>query len=184
MRARLAIGIGLAGLALVWGGLLVAHVTEENQASFKLRGNTLLYREHPYSGVVYARFPAAGLQRLKFLWRGYPVGVEYTWYPNGQKFEERHYRAGLPHGAWKQWYPNGSVKSLRIYDHGIIDGEVWGWHPNGIVSDYNLYVKGEEITHKSWISDGTPFYNYVYQDGRKVGIRGGDFCKRLAKIGR
>ena len=80
------------------------------------------------------------------------------------------------------WYEDGSVKSLRTYIDGVIDGEMWTWHPNGNLADFNLYDHGKEITHKSWVFDGTPFYNYVYQDGKKVGMLGGEFCRPLAKI--
>jgi antitoxin component YwqK of YwqJK toxin-antitoxin module len=76
------------------------------------------------------------------------------------------------------WYQDGSAKSLKTYVNGQIDGESWAWHGNGQLSDFNLFKLGEEISHKSWVFDGTPFYNYVYQNGEKVGMKGGEYCKR------
>lgn len=105
------------------------------------------------------------------------MGVERQWYVEGGLWSEDEYKNGLPDGEWRMWYPDGRVKHLAHYVRGERHGKSYGWHPNGQLSDFNLHVHGQEISHKAWISDGTPFYNYVYQDGIKVGIKGGDFCK-------
>lgn len=135
-----------------------------------------------FHGIVYSLYSDYWPKHLEFFWNGQHVFQEVLWYPKGRLMALRPYKNGKAHGSWKMWYEDGNVKSLRHYVDGTIDGEYWGWHPNGQVSDFNLYDRGKERTHKSWIADGTPFYNYVYQEEKKVGMLGGDFCKPLAKI--
>jgi hypothetical protein len=170
----------LVALGLSYGG----HVVRESDRAFTSVGLEGRYRDRPFSGVVYARHSTGWPSHLTWFWRGVRVGVERLWYDDGAPMAERPYRNGKPHGAWRQWYQDGSPKSLKTYDDGVIDGEVWDWHANGVVADFDLYERGREITHKSWVADGTPHYNYVYQNGRKVGIRGGSFCKRLSTLAR
>jgi antitoxin component YwqK of YwqJK toxin-antitoxin module len=141
------------------------------------------YGDSPLTGLVFDFYPNRRPSYLAFFWRGKRVGTERQWYPDGGLWSEEEYAGGLPNGEWRMWYPDGKVKRLAHYRDGERDGEMFGWHPNGQLSDYNFYERGREITHKAWISDGVPFYNYVYQDGRKVGMRGGDFCKLLKPPG-
>ncbi len=140
------------------------------------------YKNHPATGIVYELYGNHRIKHLFFLWQGALLGTEYAWYDTGALMAVRSYKDGLPHGVWKMWYEDGSAKSWKPYLDGEVEGEVWGWHPNGQVSDFNFYQAGRELTHKSWVSDGTPYYNYVYQDGKKLGLKGGDFCKRLEVI--
>ncbi len=176
-------GIASLGLSmLVVAFSLVVNVVEESDHELKPLGYDTHYRNSPLTGLVYSQYSDGSLKRLMFFLGGKKVGTERIWYPNGMLMVERPYWFGQPDGEWRQWYQDGSVKSLKVYTNGIIDGESWGWHSNGQISDYNRYEAGREISHKSWVFDGTPYYNYVYQDGHKVGIRGGDFCKRLDKV--
>lgn len=140
------------------------------------------YQAKPFTGVLLDTYENWRPKHLQILWKGKFFATEYLWYPDGQQMAVRPHKNGLPEGPWKMWYPDGAVKSLRHYKDGQITGEMWGWHPNGQVSDFNLYENGQEISHKSWIADGTPYYNYVYYQGKKVGMKGGEFCKPLQKI--
>lgn len=183
VKSRFKIGALLGALLFCTVGFLRTQVVvEESDARLALSGYGSVLSGKPFTGIAYSRYRHFRLQHLVFFWNGKITGTEYLWYPNGTVMAERPHRAGLPHGQWKMWYEDGSVKSLRNYVDGVIDGEMWGWHDNGQVSDFNVYDKGKEITHKSWVADGTPFYNYVYQDGHKVGMRGGDYCKPLKSI--
>ncbi len=137
-----------------------------------------------FSGVVYSLYEDYWPQQIQFYWRGKIVGTEYLWYPKGKIMAIRPYHNSLPHGQWKMWYEDGRVKSLRTYVDGVIDGELWGWHENGQVSDFGFYKLGKEVTYKSWISDGTPFYNYVHLNSSRIGMFGGEYCKRLVDIQR
>lgn len=172
--------IGTICASIIW---LVA--VPDRDPSLALHGNEVYRDGSPFSGVVY-RFHTTGYPaRIYLVWQGKRWGTERIWYDNGNLMLERPHRDGIPDGYWRQWYRDGKVKSLKQYKAGRVVGEVWGWHANGQVSDYNRYDQdGQELSHKSWIADGTPYYNYVYQNGRKVGLTGGRFCKRLNKIQR
>ena len=168
----------LGAVLLTCAGLAIRKI-DADDPSLKLVGYDLEYRNEPATGIVYSLFLNWHPKQLYFLWQGKRVGKEFIWYDNGNLMAVYSYGDGLPDGDWKMWHEDGSVKSLKRYDKGVIDGESWGWHANGQISDYNLYSKGEEITHKSWVFDGKPYYNYVYQNGKKIGLIGGEFCKRL-----
>jgi antitoxin component YwqK of YwqJK toxin-antitoxin module len=172
------LGIGSVTIGLLHDGIFV----DESDRRLSITIEKSLLDGHLFTGAAYSLYTDHRPHHLQWFWRGKIVGTEYLWYPNGGLMAVRPYLAGLPQGQWKMWYEDGKVKSLRVYVNGVIDGEMWAWHPNGRVADFNVYNHGHELTHKSWISDGVPYYNYVYQDGVKVGMLGGDFCKKLAAI--
>lgn len=146
-----------------------------------ISGYQTLYQGQPFSGVLFDFYENHQVRLVTFFWKGLREGIAYDWYDNGVMLRSQAYLHGQQHGITRMWYPNGQSKYWGQFDHDLPDGEIWGWHPNGRVSDYNLFRQGKEITHKSWISDGKPYYNYVYQDGKKLGIRGGEFCKILTR---
>ena len=77
----------------------------------------------------------------------------------------------------KLWYRDGKVQALKNYVNGLADGEFWGWHHNGEVSDYHVFKAGKQTIYKSFISDGKPFYNFVFDGNKTVGLKAGSFCK-------
>jgi len=169
-------------LSLLLGIACKFFTVKEFDSRLVTSGEDTTFVGHPFTGIAYSLYRDYRPQHVQFFFRGKQIGTEYLWYPDGTIMAERPYKSGKPHGRWKMWYEDGSVRSLRTYVDGVIDGEMWGWHANGQVSDFNVYDHGKEITHKSWISDGTPFYNYVYQDSKRVGMFGGDYCKRLGNL--
>jgi antitoxin component YwqK of YwqJK toxin-antitoxin module len=166
------------------GFLASRHILLNSEDLLELEGYGYNFNGAPFSGIAFDMYENWRPKHLQIFWKGKFLATEYLWYHDGQQMAERPHKDGLPHGQWKMWYPDGSVKSLRTYEDGQLTGEMWGWHSNGQVSDFNLYDKGQEISHKSWVSDGTPYYNYVYYQGKKVGMKGGEFCKPLRKRSR
>lgn len=185
MKTRVLLKRCLSTLAICTALAVIAFyyvVIEESDRDFTHIGYGYQYKGRPFTGVLYRMHKDDSLAMIAFFWKGHREGTERFWYDNGAVFSVQPYKDGLPHGDWKQWYANGRVKSLRHYERGNIDGESWGWHENGQVSDFNVNINDKEVTHKSWVSDGTPFYNYVARNEERVGMRGGEFCKRLAAI--
>lgn len=124
------------------------------------------------------------LRQLAFYWDGKKAGIELHWYSNGQLWTERRYSNGLEDGVTRAWFPSGHVKYLKHFSRGLAHGEFWAWYDNGQVALYALYDHDREVTYKAWTWNGTPFYNYVWKNGEKVGLQGDDFCKprKLSKI--
>jgi antitoxin component YwqK of YwqJK toxin-antitoxin module len=167
--------IGLGGLAARAASSFVIPYSDSN---LKRVAYEFHYAKKPYSGIAYERYPSGKLGRLVLFWNGKKVLKEVEWYPNGNIMAESHYDfQGRRHGDWKMWHPDGKPKSLTHYVDNLKQGEQWAWHPNGTLVEYNVHKDNATITHKAWIFDGTPFYNYVYQDREAVGVQGGDFCR-------
>lgn len=164
--------------------VLSSKVVHADDPRLRLVSYDYEWEGRPANAIVYSLYGNHRFKEFFVLWQGKKLGTEYIWYDNGQLMAERPHVNGLPHGAWKMWYEDGAPKSIKTYDQGAVIGEAWSWHPNGQVATFNRYAgKGErEETHKAWIFDGTVFYNYVYQNGHKVGVKGGEFCKRLEII--
>lgn len=135
------------------------------------------YNGRAYTGLAYELWGSWRPYKLMFFFNGRKFGIERHWYRNGNLWFEREYARGLPHGEWRQWFADGKIKSLVHYKEGQAEGEIWAWYENGQLAEYSVVHDGQDVTHKSWIPDGTLFANYVYQDGERVGIQGGDFCK-------
>lgn len=181
IKAILSITVLIAvGAGIVLSSLLV----HADDPRLRLVSYDYEWKDRPANAIVYSLYDNHRPKEFFVLWQGKKLGTEYIWYDNGQLMAERPHSKGLPHGAWKMWYEDGSAKSLKTYELGAIVGDAWSWHPNGQVGTFNRYAGGSEReeTHKAWIPDGTVYYNYVYQNGHKVGVKGGEFCKRLEII--
>ena len=138
----------------------------------------LFYRHQPFNGWTYELHHHGHLYRLIPYRGGRIEGTEIHWYPDGRRWVERSFKEGVADGEWKMWFSDGKVQALSHYSHGEPDGESWAWNQSGIVTKYSLHREGHEIAYKSWTFDGKPFVNYVYQNGEKAGVLGGEFCKR------
>lgn len=164
---------GVAALALAAG----AFSARFDDPAFALVHGDTRWRGRPFTGVAYEPHRWNQLYRLAFFLGGRQVLKELHWYPSGARWIENDFAGGLPHGLFRMWFEDGKAQALARYDRGERHGESWGWHRSGRVTHYARYERGRELAFKTWTFDGKPYFNYVYQDGRKVGVQGGDFCK-------
>jgi hypothetical protein len=138
------------------------------------------YDQKPFYGVVYSVYEGS-LSSLIFVWEGLRHGPDLQWYDNAQLFVERHYQHGLESGTHKAWYKDGRVKSLKSFRNGKAHGESFEWYTNGHPSQFILYDQGREVAAKTWTSGGKPFYNYVWNEGKRIGLEGDRFCSPLKR---
>ena len=59
------------------------------------------------------------------------TGTMISWYENGQKRTEVHFKSGKYHGKAISWFENGQEKSEVNFKDGKLDGKVIRWHENG-----------------------------------------------------
>jgi len=81
-----------------------------------------LYKDKPFNGWAYERFPNGNLQRAVSLYEGKQNGLMLMWYPDGKPQMSANYAAGYLHGRFLGWYNNGGV----IYDMVINKGAYAG----------------------------------------------------------
>lgn len=156
-------------------------IVDEADQNFRKVAGTLQRFHFPFTGIVYSTYSDASLRRFATYWMGNKFGEELYWHPNGNRWIERHYSNGVPDGFQYSWYPNSAPNYRKEYDHGTPVGELWSWFETGNIASYVRYENGKSVTYKTWTFDGKPYYNYVWQDGQRVGIVGGDFCKKRKK---
>ena len=152
-------------------------VTEFKDSNFEYLGYTAKYQNEAYTGMTYQFHPNKQLYKIQFFYDGKQTLTEHRWYDNGVKSTEIEFANGLRHGQHRLWRPDGQVQYLKNFKHEKKHGEFWGWHPNGTVSNYHYFENDKQIIHKTFISDGKPFHNYVFRDEKRVGLDGGQFCK-------
>ena len=173
------LGFTSLGLLLVLG-LQTGHVLEFENQDLKYIPSTATYQSKSFTGVSY-QFHGNGdtwnLYKLQFFWKGKQELTEHRWHPNGVKWQEIEFQNGQKHGQDRAWYQTGDVLSLKHYVHGESRGEFWSWHSNGVLAEYQYFIEGKQVIYKSFISDGKPFYNYVFKDKRRIGFQGGSYCK-------
>ena len=71
-----------------------------------------------------------------------------SWYKNGQKYREEHYKDGIPDGLWTKWYENGQKSGEKTYK----DGERGYW--------------------TEWYQNGQKRFEVTYEDGKPVEVIG------------
>ena len=76
--------------------------------------------------------------------------TEVTYWPNGQKRRESHYKNGKPDGLTISWYENGQKSSEGHYKNGERDGLETHWDKNGQKSSEYHFKNGKEISRKKF----------------------------------
>ena len=153
-------------------------IVRESNPGLRTHIDLTTYKGRPFTGFAYEAWHGLWrLHKIMYFIGGHKTGIERHWYGNGSLWAEREYSEGLPHGEWRQWFESGKVKALAHYIKGQPDGEFWSWYENGQLAEYNVFKEGQDVTQKTFIKDGAVYNNYVYHDGQRVGVIGGDFCK-------
>lgn len=161
--------------------ILSGFVINESDPSLKISTKGYEYNGKIFTGVVLQKYSLLQPARVFVLYNGKQHGPDIQWYPNGTRFIERHYRNGQEVGEHKAWFENGSVQFYKKFIDGNADGEFFIWHANGQLAQYILYNKGVELAAKSWTAGGRPFFNYVWSDGKTIGLKGDSFCSPKKK---
>lgn len=157
---------------------ITGFIVDFGHPNFRYMPQYAKYNSEPYTGISYKFYGQTWkLYKIQFFWQGKQELTEHRWFRNGKKWQEIHYQQGKRHGFHKSWYSSGKVQFIKHFQHDMASGEFWGWHSNGVVSDFHYFIHGKQVVYKSFISDGKPFYNYVYRDEKRVGMQGGNYCK-------
>ncbi|MNK01137.1 putative antitoxin YwqK [compost metagenome] len=171
----------LGTASLIFAGVKLNYFLKSNTPGLRDMADNATFEGHPFTGLIYQFHENSRIYKIKFFFAGLQSFTEHRWYDNGVKWEEIEFKSGKLHGNHRIWYPDGRVKFLKSFHENLPHGEFWGWHPNGVVSDFQYFEQGQEIAYKSFVSDGKPYYNYVYKDNDRVGMQGGRFCKSVTR---
>lgn len=156
--------------------------------------------EEPYSKLERRRHPDTGTRRLEWEVLVYPDGrrekhgTEFTWHPNDQLAQERHFDHGEITGRMRSWYADGTLRSeytfgapgvatpMRFHHpdgslsaegdaiRGARVGEWRYYHPGGALAESGPYVAG--LRNGEWTEfhpDGSLAARGNYADDKKVG---------------
>ena len=77
-------------------------------------------------------------------------GKHVTYYENGQKAWENHYKNGKQEGLGTGWYENGKKQSETPFNNGKQNGLWTYWHENGKKKSEVQYKDGKEISRKEF----------------------------------
>jgi antitoxin component YwqK of YwqJK toxin-antitoxin module len=175
-RLQLIVILALAVLAVLYVSVGPIRLVPIHSAGLALAPYGYSYVGKPFTGVVYERGSGYHLLMFTTVYKGLRHGPDIQWYASGNRFIERHYYYGRATGVHKAWFENGRIRSFKTYRNGEPDGEFYEWHSNGQLAQFILYRQGKEVAAKSWTAGGKPFYNYVWNEGRPVGLQGDAFC--------
>ncbi len=142
-------------------------------------GATLIYKKEKFSGYLVTEFEANGVLRKTPYLGGILEGKEVEIFPNGQIASERFYKEGKRVGVHKGWFENGQIRFQYEYEDGLMHGSLWEWNKKGELYSYAKMNKGEEIGRKVWREDGQIYANYVFRNGRTVGLPGAKLCRQI-----
>lgn len=94
-----------------------------------------------------------------------------TYFPNGNKEKECHYKNGKPDGIWLWYYENGNKRSEGVYREGIIEGLWIEYYPDGTKYSEGIYIYG--LKNGLWIDyypDEKKLKEEEYRKGTRDGI--------------
>lgn len=145
---------------------------------FRYLPTEALYDGKAYTGLTIAfHNEQCRPRKLQFFYKGRQEFKEFQWFFNFRLRQITNYRNGLREGPTSIWFDDGSIQAYRNYVADKAHGEYYGWHRNGVLSDFHYFENGKQIVYRGFISDGKPYYNYVYRGEEMLGVKGGEFCK-------
>jgi len=98
-------------------------------------------------------------------------GTWISWYPNGQRKLEGHYKHDIPTGEFVWWHPNGQKSLQAAYQDGKKHGNWTWWHANGQKSIQGEYVNGDPSSKWLWWKDtGKVAQRADFSDPNQQGI--------------
>ena len=120
---------------------------------------------------------------IKALKQGSPAGgskaqketkrsTKVTYWPNGQKKSEIHFKNGTLEGLATWWHENGKKQLDEHWKDGKRDGLSTEWHKNGQKKDEGHYKNGKRdgLTTR-WYENGQKARVIYYKIGKEVGRR-------------
>jgi antitoxin component YwqK of YwqJK toxin-antitoxin module len=111
-----------------------------------------------------------GQKRLEEHWKDDKQdGLETAWYENGQKSSERHYKNGKQDGLATGWHENGQKKIEHHFKNGKRDGLETYWNENGQKRWERHYKNGErDGLWTFWYENGQKKSEARYKNGKRV----------------
>ena len=94
------------------------------------------------------------------------AGTANSFYENGQKESEYHFRAGIQHGVQTDWYKNGQKERQLNYEKGKRQGLQQTWYENGQQEMEMTYKEGKKHGELlTWKKNGKPAPVVKFVDG-------------------
>ncbi len=153
-------------------------VTATDQ-NLSYEGVFLVYKKEKFTGLLVTEFEVNGVLRKTPYVNGILEGKEEEIFPNGQIASERFYKEGRRVGVHRGWFENGQIRFQYEYEDGLMHGSLWEWNPKGELYSYAKMNKGEEVGRKVWREDGQIYANYVFRNGRTIGLPGAKLCRQV-----
>jgi len=92
-----------------------------------------------------------GHKRLEEHWKdGKLEGLVTRWNENGKKYSEVHYKNGEREGLATSWHKNGQKQYEGHYKNGKPEGLWTDWHENGQKREERHFKDGEEVNRKEF----------------------------------
>jgi antitoxin component YwqK of YwqJK toxin-antitoxin module len=140
----------------------------------------LFYRGFVYSGIVEERYQQIGTIRETRFQNGFPNGIQIEYLESsGQKLAKREFVNGENSGIHEGWFENGGRRFHYEYANANPNGDFWEWHRSGHPSLFARFENGRLIGKKMWREDGKIYMNFVFPEGRPVGVPGVKLCYQV-----
>jgi hypothetical protein len=99
------------------------------------------------------------VEHMKRVWSAPPTnftGVWTTYFVNGQKSQEIHYKDGIYFGELISFHSDGSKSVVQHYDESGCNGDDTGYFPSGKIEYRAHYKEGKPVGTWIWYNeDGT-----------------------------
>jgi hypothetical protein len=158
-------------------GKVPMHFFRASDPAFSKNQDTVFYKAHPFSGLVYDNYPNRDTAFILSYLNGLQEGITRKWYPNKQLMEERLYINGHKEGVHRGWWPDGKPKFFFEVSDDEYTGLFKEWYKTGQIAKIFHYKDGQEQgSEKMWWQDGKIRANYVIVNGEKFGLCGQKLC--------
>lgn len=149
-----------------------------NNEHLALSNNIVLYKQKPYSGILYSKIDTVTTYRAAYV-NGKKDGEEQKFFFNGKLSESKFYTQGKKTGTHRTWWNNNQLMSEYHFDYqGNYIGKQREWFSNGKLLKELNYTNGKETgNQKKWNFEGKLIANYEVIDGETFGLISSNTCK-------
>lgn len=154
-------------------------IWESNQA-LTLDNGIYYLRGKPFSGFIKSSYETNQLKRIGSYLAGKQHGTTKTFYPNGNRQDERNYRNNLSYGRQIGFWPNGNRKFDFVYYDDKREGLQKQWYESGEPYAFLTFTNDRESgMQKAWRQNGKAYINYEVKDGIRYGLQKAALCYTL-----
>jgi antitoxin component YwqK of YwqJK toxin-antitoxin module len=107
---------------------------EDEEVEFDIELYVYRYRDRPFTGERYERWPDGAVKAISEFVDGRLHGLNRAWFQDGRSWSEGRYKINQPVGLHRTWYRNGQLEEEKVYTEEGTWVSTSRWSEDGVLT--------------------------------------------------